>query len=376
MQVLGRANAEPRTAHEAKGGSDEPGRGVAETDTSRPTGRLGAYRARDGSDAAPVGIDLDTPHAALVVGKRGSGKSYTLGVLAEAAARANGVAPVVVDPMGVFSGLEAPSSAADGVPASVVRKPTVAANAVPPSSWPALVGLDAGRPAGALLWQAASETSSLTAMRAYVAEANAEDGVRRAARNHLELADSWGVFGSDGLDVADLLGGEATVLDLAGTPDAPSNAVCAAVATGLYERCASSRSSAESPRLPWLFVDEAHAFFGGVAADALRTVLTRGRTPGMSLVAATQRPSALPDVAVSQADLLVAHRLTMQADVDALTAAQPTYLAGTIRERLPTRTGDALVVDDATESAHAVRIRERDTPHGGGNPRASRRRCE
>ncbi len=62
----------------------------------------------------------------------------------------------------------------------------------------------------------------------------------------------------------------------------------------------------------------------------------------------------------------------MQADVDALTAAQPTYLAGTIRERLPTRTCDALVVDDATESAHAVRIRERETPHGGGNPRASR----
>ncbi|QCJ47279.1 ATP-binding protein [Haloprofundus sp. MHR1] len=344
-----------------------------QTGATRPTGRLGTYRARDGSDAAPVGIDFDEPHAAFVVGKRGSGKSYTLGVLAEAAARADGVAPVVVDPMGVFSGLAAASSATD-VAATVVETPAVAADSLPPASWPGLVGLDSESPAGTVVWQAATEENSLSAMRTYVADADAGETARRAARNHLRLADSWGVFDPAGLAVDELLGGEATVLDLSETPDAPANAVCAAVAGGLYERCASAVSSplGEPTRLPWLFVDEAHAFFDGVAADALRTVLTRGRAPGMSLVAATQRPSALPDVAVSQADLLVAHRLTMQADVDALTAAQPTYLAGTIRERLPTRTGDALVVDDTTESAHAVRIRERDTPHGGGNPRASR----
>jgi DNA helicase HerA-like ATPase len=70
-------------------------------------------------------------------------------------------------------------------------------------------------------------------------------------------------------------------------------------------------------------------------------VLTRGRTPGVSLVAATQRPSALPAAAVSQAGLLLAHRLTAAADVEALSAAAPTYLSGTLRERLPTVPGDA-----------------------------------
>ena len=52
-----------------------------------PVGRLGSYRARDGSAGAPLSLDLDGPHAVSVVGKRGYGKSYTLGVLAEALAR-------------------------------------------------------------------------------------------------------------------------------------------------------------------------------------------------------------------------------------------------------------------------------------------------
>jgi len=110
---------------------------------------------------------------------------------------------------------------------------------------------------------------------------------------------------------------------------------------------------------------------GGVADPALRTLLTRGRAPGVSLVCATQRPGALPSVAVSQSDLLVAHRLTAERDLDRLAEAEATYLAGDLASRLPTETGEALVVDDATETAHTVRIRERRTPHGGGSPSAS-----
>jgi hypothetical protein len=76
-------------------------------------------------------------------------------------------------------------------------------------------------------------------------------------------------------------------------------------------------------------------------------------------------------VAVSQADLVVAHRLTATTDVDALAACEATYVDGTLRERLPTDRGEALVVDDRTESVHVVRIRARNTPHDGASPRAS-----
>lgn len=332
---------------------------------SGPAARLGTYRAADGSDGAAVGLDLDGPHAALVVGKRGYGKSYTLGVLAEDAARASGVAPVVVDPMGGFDGLATGSA----VPAQAVDTPAVPASTLPPAAWPDLFDLSPTDSVGAVLWEAAAEADTLDGMAAHVEAAGVDAGVRRAARNHLALADSWDVFDTDGLDATALLSGEATVLDCSALGDRAASVLIHAVASALYAACVDGRP----PRLPWLFLDEAHAAFDGVASSALETLLTRGRTPGVSLVAATQRPDALPPTAVSQSDLLIAHRLTAGDDVAALSAAAPTYLEGRLRDRLPAAPGEAVVVDDATESVHGVRIRERETPHGGTDPRASDR---
>lgn len=64
-----------------------------------PAGAFGAYRAWDGGADAPVEIDLARPHAVCVVGKRGTGKSNTLAVLAEELAATDGVVPVVAVPM-------------------------------------------------------------------------------------------------------------------------------------------------------------------------------------------------------------------------------------------------------------------------------------
>jgi hypothetical protein len=341
------------------------GRRVADADG--PTVAFGRHRARDGSAGAPVGVDLDRPHAALVVGKRGYGKSYTLGVLAEGAARAAGVAPVVLDPMGVFAGLAADATAGERVPATVVADPVVRADAVPPSAWPALVGAPPDGPVGSLVWRVAAETDTLAGMRSRLASSKASTETARAAENRLRRAAAWGVFDPDGLDAAALSGDEATVVDLSGVDPAPANAVVFAVARALYE----ARVTETVARLPWLFLDEAHAFFEGVASTALRGVLTRGRAPGVSLVAATQRPSALPEVAVSQADLRVVHRLTAGPDLASLAAAEPTYFGAALEDRLPDEPGVALVVDDAAEAVREVRVRTRDTPHGGATPRAT-----
>ncbi|WP_200530287.1 DUF87 domain-containing protein [Halorubrum sp. LN27] len=339
-----------------------------------PTVRLGSFLARDGSAGAAVGVDADGPHAGVVFGKRGTGKSYTLGVLAEGLGAARGVSPVVVDPMGVFGGLESAGGR--------VVEPRIRPTAIPPEAWPDLLGLDSAGGPGSLVWRVvadavdaavggserSSDSPSLAAIRERVAAADAPAADRRAAANHLRLAESWGVFDADASPVERLAAdGAPTVLDLAGTPEAAAAAVVRAVARGLYD----ARIRGALDRLPWLLVDEAHAFFGGVADPALRTLLTRGRAPGVSLVCATQRPGALPSVAVSQSDLLVAHRLTAERDLDRLAEAEATYLAGDLASRLPAGTGEALVVDDATETAHTVRIRERRTPHGGGSPCAS-----
>lgn len=334
-----------------------------------PVGRLGQYRAIDGSEGAPLYVDLDGPHAVLVVGKRGYGKSYTLGVLAEALARTRGVAPVIVDPMGAFPDI-ADGVTADGsepIPATVVSDPAVAPGSLDPRSWCALLGLSPESGAGALVWQAAGAASTLAAMRDTVRETDAADADRRAAINHIDLADAWGVFDPDGLS-ADTLGTHAaTVVDVSGLDPAPKNAVARAVARSLYR----GRVDGHLQRLPWLLVDEAHTFFAGVAGATLETILTQGRAPGVSLVAATQRPGAVSDVAVSQSDLLVSHRLTAGADLAALREAQPTYVNASLTERMPTETGEVLVVDDTTETTHTARIRSRETPHGGDSPRVS-----
>ncbi|APX97343.1 ATP-binding protein [Natronorubrum daqingense] len=333
-----------------------------------PVGRLGSYRARDGSEGAPLHVDFDGPHAMLVVGKRGYGKSYTLGVLAEGLARACGVAPVIVDPMGVFDTLAAPSTGSP-VPAAVIAEPAVAPKALDPSSWCALLGLSPESGAGGLIWRAAQRETTLSGMLAHVENAGAPSADTRAASNHLRLAEAWDVFDSDGLEAAALAGPEVTVLDVSGLESAPMNVVCRGVAETLYR----ARVTEAIDRLPWVLLDEAHTFFDGVAEPALRRILTRGRAPGVSLVSATQRPSAIPPVGISQADILVSHRLTAQADLEALERAQPTYLNGSLSDadRLPEAPGAVVIIDDTTETIHSAQIRTRDTPHGGDSPRAS-----
>jgi hypothetical protein len=360
MNVLGRADGADGSAT-ADGGRSQ-------------TIHLGAFLARDGSDGAAVGIDADAPHAVVVFGKRGTGKSYTLGVFAEGLADASGVVPIVADPMGVFGGL----TAAGGQ----VVDPVVRPDAIPAAAWPGLLGLDPAGGPGSLLWRIVADavdgdddarpceapSPSISALRRAASAADAPASTRRAVRNHLGLAESWGIFDANAPSAtAFVRAGMPTVLDLSGLAEAAAAAVVRAVARELYD----ARVDGAVDRLPWLLVDEAHAFFGGVADPALRTLLTRGRAPGVSLVCATQRPGVLPSVAVSQSDLLVAHRLTAGPDVSALAAAEATYLAGDLASRLPTGTGEALVVDDASETAHTVRVRRRRTPHGGDSPRAS-----
>jgi len=328
-----------------------------------PVARLGVYRAIDGSDGAPVTLDLERPHAVTVVGKRGYGKSHTLGVLAEELAETPGLAPVLVDPMGAFE----PLGGQDEIAAKVTTDPTVDPAALDPASWCPLVGLDPESGPGGLVWDAARAADTLAGMADHVDLADAPAADSRAAHNHLAMAEAWGVFDPNGLGAVDLAGGDVTVLDCSGLDSGPMNAVARVVA----ETCYRARVDERIERLPWVLVDEAHAFFEGIAAEALERLLTRGRAPGVSLVVATQRPSAVSDVCLSQTDVLLAHRLTSEADIAALESARPTYVDSSFTARMPTEVGSAVVVDDATETVHAVRIRDRRTPHGGESPRAT-----
>ncbi len=321
--------------------------GARETESTHARIRLGRHRARDGTVGGRVRLSVERPHAAVVVGKRGSGKSHTLGVLAEGVADTPGLTAVVVDPMGEFTEL-APAA-----------PPQIPATAVPPRVWPELVGLSPDSPAGGLVWAAVERAGTLAGGLDALAD---ETGpAARVARNHLRRAARWDVFDPDGRTID----GETTrVVDCAGLARPAVGAVCLAVARACYDR-----QLADDSQLPWLFVDEAHVAFDTVAGTGLRRLFTRGRTPGVSVVCATQRPTAVPPVVVSQADLLIAHRLTSGADIDRLLAARPH--GDRLDDRVPTTRGTALVVDDATTTPVCTRIRDRRTPDCGASPTAS-----
>ena len=92
-----------------------------------------------------------------------------------------------------------------------------------------------------------------------------------------------------------------------------------------------------------------------------------GRQPGLSLIVATQQPSAIDAELLSQCDLIVAHKITTWDDIHALDRLSATYMQGDLKGyiRELNRRGEALLVDDETEVVSTIRVRPRLSAHGG-----------
>ena len=79
--------------------------GRRDTDTDLGTLDVGRYLALDRSMGSHVQMDALRPHAILICGKRGYGKSYTMGTLIEELAMLPSninIATLVIDTMGIF----------------------------------------------------------------------------------------------------------------------------------------------------------------------------------------------------------------------------------------------------------------------------------
>ena len=93
----------------------------------------------------------------------------------------------------------------------------------------------------------------------------------------------------------------------------------------------------------------------------------RGTTARLSLIVATQQPSAIDAELLSQCDLIMAHKITTWDDINALDRLSATYMKGNLKGyiRQLNRRGEALLVDDETESVNTIRVRPRRSAHGG-----------
>jgi hypothetical protein len=386
---------------------------------------LGRYLARDRSAGSHVKLDVRRPHAILVSGKRGYGKSYTMSVIIEellmlpAETRKN-IASVVIDTMGIFWtfskgndvqlkslqdwGLEPAGFHTDiFVPEGSKknyeqRNIAVKPIAIPLSGmdgyeWCRLFGVDTISSTGVLIVRVLEFLRKRSAffsfediMDALMEDERSDMVPRSAAINYFSTAMSWGVFATEGWETSDLVkGGSLAIIDVSTVKDhAVRAAIVSFIAKDIYHKRLEARRSYERMLmgdstsekgipLVWMFIDEAQQFVPRegctLASDILiNEWLRQGRQPGLSLVMATQRPSSLhPDV-MSQSDIVICHRLTSQEDITALESARPTYMRedfGESLRKMGNERGTALVVDDTTETAHIIRMRPRLSWHGG-----------
>jgi hypothetical protein len=138
-----------------------------------------------------------------------------------------------------------------------------------------------------------------------------------------------------------------------------------------------------APRI-WTLIDEAHLICPSDTQTAARPVIVdyvkRGRDAGLSLVLATQRPSAIDTSAISQSDIVIVHKLTIDADINAATARMPARTPATVQlGRGPNLSnvldlarvlggGQSFFADTESDRAFLLQSRPRVTPHGGGEP--------
>jgi len=271
--------------------------------------------------------------------------------------------------------------------------------------WCALLGQDVYGPQGHVLAQTvdalAGTSYSIADMIKYVNASAHWPGIVDATRNavayKLSDYDRTGLFDPNGIQVIDLLKpAVCNVLMLRELRNEDKIVVTAVLARQLFTIMGDFHNrrkvarffghESEEENLPsrvWLFIDEAHVVIPkdglAPARQALIEYVKRGRDAGLSLVIATQQPSAVDDRILSQVNVSFNHRLTFQADIGAAINRIPTKtvtslkLSGTIL----TDFGDMIRILDAgqcfvgdynTSRTVMLQVRPRVTAHGGYSP--------
>ena len=361
----------------------------------------------------------------FICGKRGSGKSYTLGVIAEELfSQERGKAVLLIaDPMGIYhtmalanenqwdevrqAGLLTQSFPVrlivPGDPLArfgdaeilnqlrmnnvEVTSLWINAHDLSADAWCELFNLGINEPMGIAMWRAVEElhdtgdpftiTDLVERLRK---DKRAKETTIEALENRLTVARKWGIFSEEPMRLTDMFSLEhINVLDLsvldAGTKGL-RNLALDVVARRLFMERTRMRRREEfglETRLPrvWMAIDEAHQFVPQGRASLCKEMLIRwvkeGRQPGLSLIVATQQPSAIDAELLSQCDLIVAHKITTWDDIHALDRLSATYMQGDLKGyiRELDRRGEALLVDDETEVVSTIRVRPRLSAHGG-----------
>jgi len=401
-------------------------------------GKNVSYPGGEYEEMGKAYLDIVSPHCMLVVGKRGTGKSYTLGVIAEGFARlkdkySKNLSLVLVDTMSVFHSLKKentnekeidqmsnfdiePKKWKDKVkilvPEAAVKKARrngeelyfdeilkLALSRVEVHEWLKLFDLDITDPTGTLLSQTISQLkkegdfSFKDIYRKINDESETKESTKKSLKTLFEMIEQLDIFSKTGMDESIVRSGKITVLDISylgrlGDYELRSlivsifareqmakrtlyTTVEMQAQAGLGEKEEVESITEEYP-IVYMLIDEAHLFLPSdgetLATEPLIDWIKLGRHPGLSLILATQEPSALHASAIKQSDMIIAHNMTAKGDLDALKLAKQSYMKEGLDEvvaDMEFKRGLAMIFDDKRRELQMCRIRPRHTLHTG-----------
>ena len=396
-------------------------------------GYIGKHIVGEGEDAhltTPLLLDFLRPHIMLITGKRGTGKSYSAGVITEEmlqlpAEYKNKLSFVIVDTMGIFWGLKYPNKEQAGllkewkltpkkfadvnVYVPFNQKKEFVKNKIPvdggisilPSEFSAeewLLAFDLKRisPIGISLEknlnQLIKTKKNFTIddlIRKIKNDSNSDSDTKKALENMLTVANQWGLFGTQGIDIEKIVSpGQVSVIDVSRLRATEAwsvrNLLVGIIARKIYQKRVLERrmeemakmkktKSKESSPVIWLVIDEAHNFvpseFETASSEPILTIAKQGREPGVGLIVITQMPNKINQDILSQTDIVISHRLTSKSDLGALHSVMQSYVSEDLwkyLDALPRWPGAAIILDDNLEKIFTLEVRPRFSWHSGG----------
>lgn len=426
-------------------------------------GKIAEFNGMMGKD---VWLDTKAAHVIYIMGKRRSGKSYTLGVIAEGLVSKdlktedNGQAGLILDTLNLYWAMEKKPSSSDvqgqelqkwGLEASPVdsmvcyyprgcKQPFMPSHykefAIRPSDldgtdWANLFEVDPiVEPMGQLLSELYEKvviegygTSSKTVLATQNYDVrdmlqcldNSSEvqrypiQVREAIRRRLKSVDRISVFSSGGTDVRNLFKkNQIAVLLLRDLETQVRGLVIGILVKrimalrGVTDECekrleiklkeGNGKSDKEMEDLKrsiqsglprgWILIDEAHNYVpqtGIIGSKApLKKYVNEGRNMGLSVAVTTQQPSGLDSSIRRNADVLLIHKMTMEADLDIVRSMLNTSVPDSIEisgDKVKSRTFEHMIRElplgfcvASCSNANRVfmmKVRPRTSIHGG-----------
>lgn len=383
-------------------------------------------------------LDIVSPHCILVVGKRGTGKSYTLGVIAEEFAKlkeeySERVSLVLIDTMSVFHSLKkentnerelqemqrfgiepkrfddeirvlVPEIAVEEVKEEgknihrdeVLKLPL---SSVEVHEWLELFDLEVTESIGTILNQVISSLKdkekdfSFQDVYRKIEDIDAEGKNKVILKNMFSMIEDLSLFSKKGMDIDIVEGGKITVLDISYLGRLGKYALRNLIVSVFAREQMSKRTLyttlemqsqadlidsdtvkeiTEAHPIIYMLIDEAHLFLPSgedtISSEPIIDWIKLGRHPGLSLIMATQEPSALHPTAIRQSDMIIAHNMTSKDDLDALKVAKQSYMRKGLDEmvgKMEFKRGLAMILDDKKRSLQLCRVRPRHTLHTG-----------